>query len=391
MKKILAVLLAFSALPAIAADTRGLQASANAYRQNQRNNYYLITQPDIDSECRGRIHKCLSDYCGSLGTTGLRCDYVTDGELYNWALLCLQRDFTPLLPQYNANTAAGKNGLNSAARLCPSYVQSELMAFLSSMNLADKLVQQRSEDCIARRAELSIAMACHQVALAYGQSTQNRLVSELTMACGDTLPGGSTAMVQRFANAGNLGANIMGWAEKIVSGDLSRKGTEWQTATDRVLLYYANRMNLACGENMQLNLPARSQSGAAEGNPYPTLTTLANIALDTYSARQLEEMQSEARANAPIESIWTQVYSMSEVYDFATAKQVVNAGLTNSPLTQNAFLTSAQMSAMQDNYKYGTKIFVLKDSARCFIVPVRPLTSQEQSASAQVFTGCAAQ
>jgi len=387
MKKFLVVLLAFAALPAIAADTRGMQASANSYRQNQRNTYYMITQPDIDSECRSRINKCLSDYCGDFGTSGLRCDYVTEGELYNWALLCLQRDYTPLLPQYAANTAAGKNGMNSAARLCPSYVQSELMAFLSAMNLADKLVMQRSDDCVSRRAELSIAMSCHQVALAYGNMTQNRLVSELTMACGDTLPGGSTAMVMRFANAGNLGANIMGWAEKIVAGDLSKKGAEWQTATDRVLMYYANRMNLACGENMQLNLPTRAPSTAAD-NPYPTLTTIANM--DTYSARQLEEMQSEARTNAPIETIWTQVYSMSEVYDFATAKQVVNAGLTNSPLTQNSFLTSSQMSAMQDNYKYGTKIFVLRDSARCYIVPVRALTSQEQSASAQVFAGCTA-
>jgi hypothetical protein len=195
-------------------------------------------------------------------------------------------------------------------------------------------------------------------------------------------------MVQRFATAGNLGANVLGWAEKIVSMDLSNKGPEWQSAMDQVLAYYTNRMNLACGENMQMNTPPRTSSGASGDSAYPTLTAIANIALDTYSTRELQALQQDALANAPIETIWAEIQAMSEVYDFATAKQVVNAGLTNSPLTANAFLSSSQMATMQDKYKYGAKMFILRDSARCYIVPVRTLTSQEQAAAAQVFASC---
>jgi hypothetical protein len=392
-KSFTALLSALFIAPALAAgQTRGNQAAANAYRQNQRNTYYMITQPDIDSECRGRIYKCLSDYCGDLtvipGQRGDRCDYSTESELYNWALMCLQRDRNPLLPQYGANTAAGANGMNTAARLCPSYIQSELMSYLSMANLAEKLTLQRSDECVNRRMELSAAISCHQVALTYGNGTQNRLESELTSYCGDSLPGGSSAMVQKFATAGNLGANVLGWAEKIVSVDLSNKGPEWQSAMDQVLAYYTNRMNLACGENMQMNTPPRG-GASGSGGTYPTLTTIANLALDTYSAEQLEELHRNSLVNAPAETIWAELYSSSEVYDFATAKQVVNAGLTNSPLTANAFLSSAQMATMQDKYKYGAKVFILRDSARCYIVPVRALTTQEQMAVGQVFSSCA--
>ena len=43
---------------------------------------------------------------------------------------------------------------------------------------------------------------------------------------------------------------------------------------------------------------------------------------------------------------------MSELYDYASANQVVQAGLTNSSITQNSFLTSAQMDQMQKAYKH---------------------------------------
>ncbi|MDR1071148.1 MAG: hypothetical protein LBL21_00690 [Rickettsiales bacterium] len=398
LKRLLATILSVVALPAFSAssDTRGYQGVMNAYRQNQRNTYYMITQPDIDSECRNRIFKCLAEYCGDTtiipGQRSGRCMYATESDLYNYALLCIQKDRTALLPQYGANTAAGVNGMNTPARLCPSYVQSELMSYLSMANLAEKLTLSHSDECVSRRLELSAAISCHQVALAYGNGTQNRLVSQLTDVCGADMPGGSGAMVQKFATAGNLGASVLGWAEKMVSMDLSNKGPEWQSAMDQVLAYYTNRMNLACGDNMQMNTPARG-GGAAGGttNALPTLTTIANIALDTYTTRELEAIRDGSALIAPTETIWAEIRSASEVYDFATAKQVVNAGLTNSPLTQNAFLSSAQMSTMQDNYKTGAKVFVLKDSARCFIVPVRTLTSQEQSALAQVFASCAAQ
>ena len=69
-------------------------------------------------------------------------------------------------------------------------------------------------------------------------------------------------MVSRFANAGNIGANIWGWAEKIVTLDLNKKASDWENAVDAVLASYTNRMNLACGENMQLNLAAHETAGS---------------------------------------------------------------------------------------------------------------------------------
>ena len=41
---------------------RGYQGLANAYQMNQRNTYYMITQPDVDSACREKIYNCLAEY-----------------------------------------------------------------------------------------------------------------------------------------------------------------------------------------------------------------------------------------------------------------------------------------------------------------------------------------
>ena len=41
--------------------TRGQKGVANAYIQNQRNTYFMITQPDVDTACREKIYKCLTD------------------------------------------------------------------------------------------------------------------------------------------------------------------------------------------------------------------------------------------------------------------------------------------------------------------------------------------
>jgi hypothetical protein len=264
------------------------------------------------------------------------------------------------------------------------------MSYLTMANMAEKLSLQRSDDCISRRMELSAAISCHQIALTYGNGTQNRLVAQLTEACGDHAAGGGAAMVQKFATAGNLGASVLGWAEKMVSIDLSNKGPEWQSAMDQVLAYYTNRMNVSCGENVQMNTPARP-SASGGSNQFPTLTVIANLVADTYNAEQLRAIQSGMGDNAPSETIWAEVRSNSDIYDWGTAKQVINAALTNSPLTQNPFLSSGQMSTMQDKFKYGAKVFILRDSARCFIVPVSPMTAQEQSAVAQIASGCAAQ
>ena len=45
---------------------RGNQGLANAYKANQRNTYYMVTQPDVDTACREKIYACLSEYCGDV-------------------------------------------------------------------------------------------------------------------------------------------------------------------------------------------------------------------------------------------------------------------------------------------------------------------------------------
>ena len=190
---------------------RGYQGLANSYLTNQRNTYYMVTQPDVDSACREKIYNCLAEYCGDVtvvdGQMSNRCQYATESELYNYALLCLQRDTSPLLPQYSAGMRISNGGMNTAARLCPSYVQQEVMSYLSMANMADELSKSHSALCLERRQELEAAMACHSVALAYGNETTSMLTTQLTDACGAGVPGGSAEMVTRFANAGNVGAS----------------------------------------------------------------------------------------------------------------------------------------------------------------------------------------
>ncbi len=366
-------------------NNRGYQGLANAYKTNQINTYYMVTQPDVDSSCRTKIYNCLSSYCGDVtavpGQRGNRCDYASESELYNYAMLCLQKDNSVLLPQFGVGTKNMPGGMNTAARLCPSYVQQEVMSYLSMANMAEQLNKSRSSQCVERRLELEAAMSCHSVALSYGNETTSRLNSMLTDFCGSGVPGGSADMVAKFANAGNVGANIWGWAEKMVNLDMNKKGSDWQVATDAVLAGYMNRMNLACGENMQMNTVAQG-GGASEG---PTsLQTLAALAI----GMKYPETESAAPNPYETQSMWQEVISASDVYDYATAKQVVQAGLTNSSTTQNPFLSSSQMDNMQTAYKLGTKVFVLRDSARCYTIPVAALDSKQQSLIAQTFASC---
>lgn len=363
---------------------RGSAGQAAAYKQNQRNTYYMVTQLDVDSACREKIYSCLTDYCGDVtvvpGQRSSKCQYATESELYNYALLCLQRDTDVLLPQYNTNTRTGVNGMNTAARLCPSYVQQEVMSYLSMANMANQLSKSHSDLCLSRRQELEAAMACHAVALAYGNETSSMLTSQLTDACGAGVPGGSAEMVTRFSNAGNVGANIWGWAEKIVSLDMNKKGEDWQAAVDAVLASYTNRMNLACGDNLQLNTVSHP-TGSSEPS---TLQTAAALIVGTSFPTTTQKIEN------PYEnwSVYMEVTSMSEMFDYNTAHDVVHAGLTNTSTTQNAFLTSAQMDSMQTAYKRGTKVFIIRDSARCYMIPVATLTSAEQSLVAQSFANC---
>lgn len=363
---------------------RGNQGLANAYKANQRNTYYMVTQPDVDTACREKIYACLADYCGDVtvvpGQRTSKCQYATESELYNYTLLCLQKDTSVLLPQYNTNTRTSPGGMNTAAHLCPAYVQQELMAYLSMANMANQLSKSNSDLCIQRRQELEAAMACHSVALAYGNETSSKLNSYLTDYCGAGVPGGSAEMVTRFANAGNVGASVWGWAEKIVSLNLNEKGAEWQAAVDSVLAGYTNRMNLACGDNLQLNTTSYTT-----GNSQPTgLQTVAALAVGTAFPTTNEQAQNPYET----QSLFMEIESRSELWNYDTAYQVVQAGLTNNALTQNAFLTSAQMDNMQTAYKRGTKAFVVRDSARCYVIPVSQLSQTETSILAQTFASC---
>lgn len=370
--------------PTASGGARGYAGMANTYKTNQRNTYYMVTQPDVDTACREKIFKCLSDYCGDVtvvpGQRESKCQYATESELYNYTLLCLQRDTDILLPQYGANTVNYIGGMNTAARLCPSYVQQELMSYMSMANMATQLSKSNSDLCIQRRQELEAAMSCHSVALAYGNETSSMLTTQLTDYCGAGVPGGSAEMVTRFANAGNVGANIWGWAEKIVSLDLNKKGEDWQAAIDAVLAGYTNRMNLACGDNMQLNTVSHGTSTGPT-----TLQTVAALAVNAAFPT------TEQRIDNPYEnqSIWMEVRSLSdEIYTYDRAFQIINAAMSLPSTTQNAFLTSAQIDNMQTAYTRGTKVFILRDSARCFVVPVATLTDAEQSLVAQSFANC---
>lgn len=365
---------------------RGYQGLANAYVANQRNTYYMVTQPDVDSACRTKIYNCLAEYCGDVtvvpGQRSGRCQYATESELYNYALLCLQKDTSVLLPQYNTNVRGSAGGVNTAARLCPPYVQQEVMSYLAMANMADDLSKSHSDLCLQRRQELTAAMACHSVALAYGNETTSMLTTQLTDACGAGVPGGSAEMVTRFANAGNVGANVWGWAEKILNLDMNQKGEDWQMAVDSVLASYTNRMNLACGDNLQINTASTSTSNSSQPSTLQTVAALATgVAFPTAGGANVENPYEN-------QSLYMELTTMSEMYDYQTAYQLVQAAMSNSALAQNTFLTSAQLSNMQNAYVRGTKVFILRDSARCYIIPVQTMTTQETNLIAQMFASC---
>ena len=224
-------------------------------------------------------------------------------------------------------------------------------------------------------------MACHSVALAYGNETTSMLTTQLTDACGAGVPGGSAEMVTRFANAGNVGANVWGWAEKILNLDMNQKGEDWQMAVDSVLASYTNRMNLACGDNLQINTASTSTSDSSQPSTLQTVAALATgVAFPTTSANVENPYENQ--------SLYMEQTTLSEVYDYNTAYQLVQAAMSNPSTTQNAFLTTAQLSAMQTAYTRGTKVFIIRDSARCYIIPVQTMTTQETNLIAQMFASC---
>lgn len=364
---------------------RGNQGLANAYKANQRNTYYMVNQPDVDTACRTKIYNCLASYCGDMaavpGVHSSRCQYTTETELYNYAMLCLQKDTEVLLPQYGVNSLGGGAGLNTASRLCPSYVQQEVMSYLAMANMSDQLAKSHSDVCIQRRQELEAAMSCHTVALMYGNETSSKLRSQLTDYCGAGVPGGSAEMVTRFASAGNLGANVWGWAEKIVSLDMNNKGPDWQAAVDSVLAGYTNRMNLACGENLQINT-ANYVTGSAQPTTLQTAAALLTGVAFGNNATGAAENPYETQGLA------IEVQSRSIIDNYANAKTIVNAAITNSAFTANDWFTPAQIDDMQNAFRRGTKAIVVRDNARCYVVQIATMTNAETSLMAQAYASC---
>jgi hypothetical protein len=387
------------------AGTRGNAGKAQSYRNQQIQQYYMVNTPDVDTACRAKIYQCLADYCGDMtmlpGTYQGRCDFVSEGELYNWALLCIQKDSTDLMPQYNVYTKAQGKPVNTAARLCPTYIQQEIMSYLSMMNMSEKLAQQRSSGCMDARAELAAALSCHETTMIYAMESSSMLESMLTDSCGSGVLGGSRAMVQKFLNAGNVGGNVWGWVDKIISMDAlfgSEKARGWESAVDAIAAGYVNRMNAACGENMQFQAVQRYVDTS------PTLLQQAATAFvssqfnATTDPKQLTAggkggaaafpSAGGAGAASSAKQLILTVNSNYAVYDFNTAAQVVQAGLTNPITTQNPFLTSQQMNTMQNARKTGTKVFLLKDNSRCFIIAVDALTEAENNLLAPHLATC---
>lgn len=364
---------------------RGNAGVAQAYKANQRNTYFMVKQPDVDTACREKIYACFSAYCGDVtavpGQITSKCQYASESDLYNYALLCLQKDNEILLPQYGANTHSQPGGMNTAAQLCPPYIQQELMTYLSMSNMANQLAKANSDLCIKRRQELEAAMSCHSVALAYGNETDSKLTAQLTDYCGGGVPGGSAEMVTRFATAGNVGANVWGWAEKIVGLEGNKKGADWQAAVDAVLQGYVNRMNLACGDDLKVqNTPhTNTQSGPS------ALQTVAALAIAANSGTTVSS-GTNPYADWPI---YMEVNSISdELYTQDRAEQAVMAVFSQNATKQNPFFSPATVASMHQAYERGTKMFVVRENARCFMVPVVEMTTDEHMLVAQTFPGC---
>jgi len=138
-----------------------------------------------------------------------------------------------------------------------------------------------------------------------------------------------------------------------------------------------------------MNAPQRQTVAQSGRNQFPAVTALAGFALgQSGSATQVTPGATPNVTPANGVDIWAELRSMSDIFDQATARQVISAGLTNSPLTQNPFLTSNQMAVMQEQFRQGVKVFLLRDSARCFMIPVQQLSDQEQTTLARLFSNC---
>lgn len=368
---------------------RGNAGVAQAYKTNQRNTYFMVKQPDVDTACREKIYSCFAEYCGDVtvvpGQMTSKCQYVSQTDLYNYALLCLQKDHEILLPQYGVSTHGQPGGVNTAAVLCPSYIQQELMTYLSMANMASQLTKANSDLCIKRRQELEAAMSCHSIALAYGNETDSQLHAQLTDYCGAGIPGGSAEMVVRFSTAGNVGANVWGWAEKIVGLTGNKKGADWQIAVDAVLQGYVNRMNLACGDNMQVSATATSTLLTTASSP-SALQTAATLMLANRNQDKTNTVDENPYANWPI---YMEIDSMSdEIYTQDRAEQAVMAVLQQHATAQNPFFSPTVVASMHQGYERGTKIFIIHEGARCYMVPVVKMTADEHLMVAQQFPGC---
>ena len=84
-----------------------------------------------------------------------------------------------------------------------------------------------------------------------------------------------------------------------------------------------------------------------------------------------------------------EVYSISdELYSQDRAEQAVMAVFAQNATKQNPFFSPATVASMHQAYERGTKMFVVRENARCFMVPVVEMTTDEHMLVAQTFPGC---
>ena len=243
-------------------------------------------------------------------------------------------------------------------------------SYTYNMKQADAFVPEMTNQATAKQVELFIYDA-------EGKYLSSQTVSGAELEANQVKLDLQPGSYQLLAWAG-LNETDYTWTKPAADSAIE----DWQMAVDSVLASYTNRMNLACGDDMQLNTASYStSSGSSSPTTLQTVAALATGVAFPSAAPQVENPYQN-------QSLYMELETMSRMENIDMAYQIVNAAMSNSVLTQNDFLTTAQLSDMQTAYIRGTKVFVLRDDAHCFIVPVQTLTTAESNLLAQTFASC---
>ncbi|MBL0718114.1 MAG: hypothetical protein JJV93_02575 [Alphaproteobacteria bacterium] len=325
-----------------------------------------LTSPSVI--CPQIISDCLSSYCGEISLAQNQparlCSNMDPITLTKAVKVCLANNSS-------AQVRASGNIVSTASN-CSPYISSSINIYLSSLVAASQLISNRSEDCLNKKEQLNASMACHQTALAFGQESASSLKSRLMLACGPGVRGGTDLMVSKFYEGGNV-RSTFGMISKIITLDDSKKGTGWKDAMDEILIGYINQMNLACQTQMSFS--------PSVGTDYTSESYMSNIIKDTYSANTANTVNTVNTYNTASTFSTTvssfNVYSAQSLVNYNTARQVVMAGLTNDLYSPNQFLSSKVMGDMQEAVRNNTKVFIIRDALRCYIVPITNLSPTE--------------